>query len=232
MSDDPPEKSFAALFEESSRGEPGRRALRAGDIRDVTVAQVGKEAVFVEIDPRSQGFIDALDLQGPDGTVRAAVGDKLRARVVEIDGEHGVRLTPTLDAAAAAGANVRVGRSDEPDGVKIAVGQVVSGEVSRVESYGLFVQIEGTKGRSGRGLVPTVEVGGPRGADLRKAFPLGAKVKVKVLEMTEGKIRLSLRALKDDEERAQFDGFRKKEDALPPAGLGTFADLIKARKGQ
>jgi small subunit ribosomal protein S1 len=80
--------------------------------------------------------------------------------------------------------------------------------------------------------VPTVELGVPRGADLRKAFPLGTKLKAKVLEMGDGKMRLSLRALKDDEERAIVEGFRKQEHTGTAQGFGTFGDLLKGRKGK
>jgi predicted RNA-binding protein with RPS1 domain len=97
-----------------------------------------------------------------------------------------------------------------------------------VESYGVFLQIEGTKGRAGRGLAPTVELGVPRATDLRKAFPLGTKMTAKVVDMAEGRIRLSVRALKDDEERAAFDGFRESEKkAAAPQGFGTLGDLVR-----
>ena len=46
----------------------------------------------------------------------------------------------------------------------------------------------------------------------------------------ERTIRFSLRALKDDEERAEFEGFRKKESADTAQGFGTFGDLLKSRK--
>jgi small subunit ribosomal protein S1 len=226
MSSDRPEESFAALFEQTSQGVPRRRAPRVGETLSVLVVQVGRDAVFVELDGRRQGFIESTDLRAPDGTIKATVGDTLRARVVEVDPEHGVRLSPTIEAAVAAGASVSVGPSHEPAAVTVALGQVVTGNVERVESYGLFVQIEGTKGRAGRGLLPTVELGVARGTDLRKAFPIGTKLKAKVLEIGEGKMRLSLRALKDDEERAQFDGFREQEKKAPVAqGFGTLGDL-------
>jgi len=232
MSSDPPEKSFATLFEEGGQAAPRRRRPRVGETFTVVVVQVSKDAVFVELEGRQQGFIEAVDLRAPDGSLKAATGDTLRARVVAMSAEQGVRLAPTIESAAAAGASVSVGGSADADAVKVAVGQVVSGEVHRVESYGLFVQIDGTKGRAGRGLLPTAELGVPRGADLRKAFPLGTKVRAKVIEMGEGKMRLSLRALKDDEERAEFDGFRKAEKtAAAPQGFGTFGDLLKSRKG-
>jgi small subunit ribosomal protein S1 len=231
MASDPPEKSFAALFEEAGQSAPRRRRPRVGETFAVVVVQVSKEAVFVELDGHQQGFIAPGDLRAPDGSLKATTGDTFRARVVEVHPELGVRLAPTIESAAAAGASVSVGGSTDPDAVKVAVGQVVSGEVHRVESYGLFVQISGTKGRAGRGLLPTAELGVARGADLRKAFPLGTKLQAKVIEMSEGKIRLSLRALKDDEERAQFDGFRKAEKtAAAPTGFGTFGDLLKAPK--
>jgi small subunit ribosomal protein S1 len=230
MSDDPPEKSFAALFEETSRRDPRRRRARVGETLDVVVVQVGKDVVFVELDGQRQGLIDCADLRSPDGSLKAALGDTFRARVVAVDPEGGIRLVPTIEAAVSAGAGVAVGATSEPDSVKVVVGQVVAGEVSRVESYGLFIQIDGTKGRRGRGLAPTAELGTPRGADLRKAFPLGTKLKAKVLEIAEDRIRLSLRALKDDEERADFEGFREGEKTGGAPSFGTFGDLLKARK--
>jgi small subunit ribosomal protein S1 len=229
MPSDPPKESFAALFEQSGKAAPQRRGPRVGDALDVVVVQVGKEAVFVELDGRRQGFIEAAELRAPDGTMRAAVGDRLRMRVVE-SGEQGIRLTPTVEAAAAAGVSVSLDGSTEPDAVKFAVEQVVSGTVERVESYGVFLQVDGTKGRAGRGLVPTAELGTPRGADLRKAFPPGTKLKAKIIALEEGKMRLSIAALADDEERKEFEGFKGKDkQATGGSGFGTLGDLLKKR---
>jgi ribosomal protein S1 len=222
--------SFAALFEESARKTGPvrhRRSARVGETVSALVVQVGKDAIFVELADHVQAYIEAGELRSPDGTMSVTVGSTLRARVVEVDAEQGTRLSPTTEAAVAAGASVGVGGPAEPDAVKIALGQKVTGAVHRVELYGVFVQIDGTTGRAGRGLVPTVELGVPRGTDLRKAFPLGTKITTKVLDMAEGKIRLSVRALKDDEERAQFDGFRASEKTVAPPTLGTFGDLFR-----
>jgi small subunit ribosomal protein S1 len=231
MPSDRPGESFAALFEQSGKAAPARRAPRVGDTLEVVVVQVGKDAVFVELDGRRQGFIETLDLRAPDGSTKAGVGDRIRARVIHVD-DAGVRLAPTVEAAAAAGVSVSLDGSTEPDAVKFAVGQVVSGVVERVESYGVFLQIEGTKGRAGRGLLPVAELGMPRGADLRKAFPLGTKLKAKIIGLEEGKMRLSVRALKDDEERAEFEGFKGKEKqaAGPTHGFGTLGDLLANAK--
>src|SRR5580704_3631439 len=150
MAPDRPDDSFAAMFEQSG-GVPRGRAPRVGDAVEAVVVQVGKDAIFVELDGRRQGFVETTDLRGPDGTTKVAVGDRLRARVVRID-EQGVRLAPTVEAAVAAGASVSLGPEGGTDAVKVAVEQIVSGIVDRVETYGVFLQLEGTKGRAGRGL--------------------------------------------------------------------------------
>jgi small subunit ribosomal protein S1 len=200
---------------------------------DAVVVQVGKDAVFVELDGRRQGYLEANDVRAPDGTIPLAPGAKLRARVVNVGDGRFDRRDQT-HAVVAVGASVSLGApGSESEALKIAVGQVISGTVDRVENYGIFVQIDGTKGRAGRGLAPTAELGTPRGADLRKAFPLGTKLKAKIVAIEGGKMRLSLRALKDDEERAEVESFRAKEkekQSAAPASFGTFGDLLKARK--
>ncbi len=230
MATDRPEESFAALFEQT-RGVPRAKAPRPGDLLDVVVVQVGKDAVFVDLEGRRQGFIESIDLKDRDGAVKTVAGDRLRARVVKVD-DQGVRLVPTIEAAVAAGASVSLGGASEPEAPKVSMGQTVSGTVDRIESYGLFVQLEGTRGRSGRGLLPVSELGTPRGADLRKLFPIGTKLQAKIVGLEEGKMRLSLKAMKDAEERAEFDGFKAKEAtkqkaAEPAPSFGTLGDLLR-----
>ncbi len=240
MPDDPKDESFAALFEQSGKTAQRARRPRPGDVVLATVVQVGKEAVFVELEGRQQAFIEASELHDAEGKTSVAVGDSVEVRVVRIDDE-GVRATPTVRAAVAAGATVELGAAagagaeatgPKPETLRVAVGQVVNGVVDRVESYGVFVQLDGTKGRAGRGLVPTVELGVPRGADLRKHFPIGTKLRTKIVALEEGKMRLSITALKDDEERAEVEAFRGKEKQDAGGGFGTLGDLLKRGRGK
>jgi small subunit ribosomal protein S1 len=98
-------------------------------------------------------------------------------------------------------------------------GARVKGKVTGVERYGVFVQIAGTQGRSGRGLVPTVETATPRGADLKKHFAVGQEVEAKILNVdAEGKIRLSIAALGADDERGHFEAFKSTQGAAPAEG--------------
>ena len=104
----------------------------------------------------------------------------------------------------------------------------MTGAVDHVETFGVFIQLEGTKGRAGRGLIPNSELATQRGSDTRRQFPEGTLVTAKVLETGDGRLRLSIKALKEDEERALFDGYR--ETAATPAKLGTFGDLLAKSK--
>jgi ribosomal protein S1 len=78
----------------------------------------------------------------------------------------------------------------------------------------------------GRGLIPNVELGTPRGADTRKQFPVGTRLTAKVLETGEGKLRLSVKAVAEDEERAEFDGYKA---SASQNKLGTLGDLLRKR---
>ena len=107
-------------------------------------------------------------------------------------------------------------------------GAIVKGKVDRIESYGVFVQVDGTQGRAGRGLIANIDLGLQRGADVRKHFPEGAELTAKVVETGEGRLRLSVRAVRDDEERAAYEGYQHSARG-GKAGMGTLGDLLKAR---
>ena len=408
MSTDKPDggnDSFAALFEQST-STLRRKPPRVGELIEAIVVQVGKDSVFVELDGKRQAFIEAAELRAEDGTMTVAVGQKIRARVIEVDEGGNVRLgqsmgkpgsVAALEQAKASGVAVEgkvvklnkgglevelagtrafcpnsqvdskyvedpstfVGRSlqflvtEIRDGgrsvtvsrralleresreaaatimkdvvpgavlrgtvtgvrefgafvdlggvegmipaseiahergvvvanaltvgdlvevqvrdvkqvepkrqgdsttritlsikaltpapertaqqagaatAKVALGSIVTGAVERIETYGVFVQIDGTKGRAGRGLIPSAELGVPRGTDIRKTFPEGTKVTAKVLETGDGRLRLSIRGAREDAERAEYTGYR--DTAAAPATLGTFGDLLnRSKKG-
>lgn len=191
--------------------------LTEGIVMDGTVVRTQPFGAFVRLAPAIEGLLHVSELpKGQDlgeGTAVRVVVKKLDRAAKKIS----LGLAPE---GAAAGSRVEVKAQNV-----VRVNAVVTGVVEKHETFGLFVQIDGMSGRGGRGLVPNVETGLPRGADLRKAFPEGTKVQAKVLETGDGKIRLSFRAAKDAEERAQFEEARAASKA--PASLGTFADLLK-----
>lgn len=144
-----------------------------------------------------------------------AVGDQKLVVVRGVD-ENRKRVSLAL---ADEGANEgEVARTLKP-----VQGAVVQAVVDKHERFGVFVQVAGTQGRAGRGLVPTAELGITRGADVRKEMPVGAEITAKVIDATEGRLRLSIRAAVEDAERAVFDSYR---DQQKGRGMGTLGDLL------
>lgn len=184
-----------------------------------TVVRSTEFGRFIRIAPGVEGLLHVSEL-GRD--FNADEGESVRVVVKKLDREtKKISLVPAPDGA-------EVGATIANVSTELKVGAVVNGTVERIETYGIFVQVDGTKGRSGRGLVPNAELGVPRGTDLRKTFPEGTRVTAKVLETGEGRLRLSIKGAKDAEERADFEAAKGKQGA--PRSLGTFADLLKGKK--
>jgi len=161
--------------------------------------------VFIELLPGVDGLLHMSEIpRNRQGAMRAAAagGAEITVMIVSIDGEKhriGLALAPQ-DAAA----GDRVESS-------VVVGAVLTGAVERVEPYGVFVRL----GPGQTGLVPTAELGTSRGADHRRAFPVGTDLKVLVLAIEEGgrRIRLSHAQALAHEEHAETQAYLR--DATP-----------------
>jgi len=241
------DESFASLFEQSAGATRGRqRRYHPGESVEVTVVAIAREAVFVDLGAKQEGMFERSSLADEDGRLRVELGSQISAVVDSIDGATGqVRLRPVVIRTADAGDVSVAGTTGGASAPVLVEGARVKGKVTGVERYGVFVQIAGTHGRSGRGLVPTPETGTPRGADLKKHFTIGQDVEAKILAVDEtGKIRLSIAALGADDERAMFEAFKTKgaeggeapaaprqqgaqrKDKPMPRNFGTLGDVL------
>jgi small subunit ribosomal protein S1 len=195
---------------------------REGMVVEGVITRVMEFGGFVRLGPGIEGLLHVSELGGKVQRAADALrpGQAVNVVVQRIDrSARKISLTPAPEGLGA-GATVTARR--------VAVGSVVTGTVDHVETFGVFIQLEGTKGRAGRGLIPNAELATARGSDTRKQFPEGMVVTAKVLETGEGRLRLSIKALKDDEERAVYEGYR--ETSAAPARLGTFGDLLAKAK--
>jgi small subunit ribosomal protein S1 len=208
-------ESFAALFAESSR--PARR-FAVGDKLDVTVTKVGKVAVFVSLDENTEGYLDAPDLADKHGKIEVEPGTRIHARVAEIGGRSGaVRLTPVAIRGEHDEVQAVTGgaRSEE---TTLVVGFKIKVSVQKVEKFGIFVNIAGSKKRA---LLRAQDTGTPRGADLTKHFPPGKELDVKIINISDdGKIGVSITALALDEERENFTNLGKEGEGGEGAAAG------------
>jgi small subunit ribosomal protein S1 len=242
MADKPKGETFAALFERDAAAIPRRRSFTVGQELDVVVVQLGRDAVFVELNGKQEGFIEAKDLTNKGGELTVKIGSRVTARVVETGGRPGaVRLVPVF---------VRPPAAEEPDAVPTAalegahgasgalgVGANVRGTVALVERYGVFLQLpvpSGSGKRGVRGLIPTAELGVPRGSDLHKLFPLGTELEAKIIAIDErDRIKMSVVALNADAERREFEQHRTRGEPKgesPSKSFGTLGDLFARRK--
>lgn len=245
-----PSESFASLFEQSAGAKRTKtKRYQIGETIDVTIVAVTREAVFADLGRKQEGLFERNDLSDAEGNLLVSVGSRVSATVGAIDNKTGqVRLNPVAvrppagadtDADAPAAAVAASGAPGKTAPMLVE-GARVKGTVTGIERYGVFVQIAGTSGRAGRGLVPASETATPRGADLKKHFAAGQEVEVKIIAIDEsGKIRLSIAALKADEERGEFEAYAQAERTSPktpsgpekPAvrGFGTLGDLLQKK---
>jgi small subunit ribosomal protein S1 len=191
-----------------------------GSIHRAKVARLTDFGAFIQLEPGVDGLCHVADLSfepvdHPNKVVKE--GDELEVIVVGVDREkHRVALHPAPPEE----------ERDKPR-VKIALHQMIKVVVKQIKDAGLGVRIVGVTGRSSRGFIPAGQTGTPRGTDLRKTFPLGTVLEAKVIEHDprRGETRLSIRALKDDEEKSAYREYRKK--VAREATFGTFGDLLK-----
>lgn len=92
---------------------------------------------------------------------------------------------------------------------KYNVGDEVSATVAGIVDFGVFLKVE----EGLEGLVHISELDWGLVEDPRAMFKLGDTIKAKVIEVKEGKISLSIKALKDNPWK-EFDGKLKKGDII------------------
>jgi small subunit ribosomal protein S1 len=210
--------SLKALEGDPWAAVPGR--LRERQVVRGRAVRATEFGVFVELLPGVDGLVHTSEIpRHRQAAMReaAAAGAEISVMVVSVDA-----------------ARRRIGLALAPEGATVgedlqsavAVGAVLAGTVERVEPYGVFVRL----GPGQAGLVPSAELGTARGADHRRAFPIGSEMKVLVLAIEEGgrRIRLSREKALAHEEQAETQAYRK--DTARKGGFGmTLGDFLKGR---
>ena len=151
------------------------------------------------------------------------VGKIIPVKVLEIDQEDKRLVLSGKAVAREKEAEARRERLSH-----IEIGAITEGTVERIERYGAFVKI----GEDLSGLVHISQIANHRIKSVREVLTEGDTVKVKVLAVEDGKIRLSIKAVLDDEETAVQESV---EDAPTEyhdgeAPTTSLADLLKGLK--
>ncbi len=90
--DKPDNEDFAAMFEASEQGgrEASDDSVNLGDVVTGTVVSISAESVFVDLGGKSEGVLDTAEVADSDGNLTVAVGDTVRAHVVDAGERTGV----------------------------------------------------------------------------------------------------------------------------------------------
>lgn len=145
-----------------------------------------------------QGFLPASQLK-PEHYPRVSDGDKDRI-LEELKKLVNERLTVTIIAAIPKEGKLifsEKGQETKERGVmvdKYTLGDELSGEVTGIVDFGIFVKIE----EGLEGLVHISEMDWALVENPRSLYKVGDKVKVKVIDIKDGKVSLSIKALKQN----------------------------------
>ncbi len=198
--------------------------IKVGATLEGKVVRLESFGAFVELFPGIDGLIHISELSEsrvahPKEILSA--GDPVTVRVVSVNDEEkrvGLSLREAVSRKTAADS----GKTP----VKVERGQKASGIVSRIERYGVFLELD----NGVVALLPQSETGTPKFADLSRAFNIGDKLEVLVIDVdTQNRVRVSLVARKDVEERDSYLQFQTKENERG-ASFGKFADLLRKKK--
>ena len=208
--------------EQQARAEEVRRTIVLGAVLSGRVVSVPAFGAFVDLGGGVQGLLHVSEMgwsRIADASSAVAVGDEITVKVLRIESKNGedkiaLGLKQLTDDPWSAVAQ------------KYPVGTVVRGRVTRLADFGAFVELE----PGVTGLLPVTETAAGRGADIKKALPIGTTVDVIVLEIDAAgrRIRLSIKAIQDAVEDADVRDYAARTDAATKdASFGSLADKLK-----
>jgi small subunit ribosomal protein S1 len=184
------------------------------------IARKSEFGWFVELAPGVEGLLHPSQL--PPGLKESdpslAPGSTIEGWVRELDLERR-RVSLALR-------EVPTGNPWQEAGKKYPEGEIVTGKIEKLAPFGAFILLE----PGVTGLLPTSEMGLPRGASVGKAYPIGREVKLKVAEVDTRRRRISLTRLEKTLEgsKADLQAFLKQN--RKSSGMGAIAAAFERIK--
>lgn len=185
--------------------------LKKKTVIKVQVKDANKGGLIIEW-KGLQGFLPASQL-GAEHYPRVEDGDKVKI-MEELKRLVGQKISVSvLTAAPKEGKLIFTEKGNDQKGhdeivEKYVVGSEVLGEITGIVDFGVFVKIEDGL----EGLVHISELDWGLVEDPRKMFKVGEKVKAKIIEISNGKISLSIKALKDNPWTVAKERYKKGDE--------------------
>jgi small subunit ribosomal protein S1 len=208
--------------EQRASAAEARKAIVPGAVITGRVASVVDFGAFIDLGG-VQGLLHVSEMgwsrvTKPNEIV--APGDQITVKVLRVD-EGTQKISLGLKQL-----------QDDPwstVATKFHTGQVYTGRVARLADFGVFVELDSEF----TGLLPLAETGLDRNADLRKAFPVGTNVQVVVLDVDAAsrRIRLSKKAVAEQQEQAEVREYAARPEASPGPSVGSLAEKLRGALG-
>jgi small subunit ribosomal protein S1 len=198
----------------------------AGQVLSGRVTRVTDFGAFVELEPGVEALAH-MSTFAPTGrsggwsrSITAGMQGTFEILSIDLEKKR-IGVAMVEEGSARAGASVAA-----PARSGIVPGARVTGKVERHESFGVFVFL--APGRTG--LMPFSETGVEKGADIKKALPVGSDVEVIVLEADPAgrRIRVSHKAVGQAQEEAEVREYAERETATQSQSFGSLADKLKS----
>lgn len=187
-------------------------AIANKSILEVPVKEANKGGLILEW-KSIQGFLPASQLKAghyprvTDGDkdkilneLKKLIGTKLSVSIITADPKEGKLIFSEKDPEK---------KEKEKIVDKYAVGDEVDGEITGIVDFGIFVKLEDGL----EGLVHISEIEWGLVDDPRSLFSVGDKTKVKIIEIKDGKISLSIKAMKENPWKEASSKY-KKDDSV------------------
>ena len=202
--------------------------LKEGHFQQGRVVRTTDFGAFVELRPGIEGLLHISELGGKDIKHASQVlqDDELIDVIVErVDKKArrvGLsRLSPADKAA------MEAGDYDPSLARSLRTGAHVKVVIERVEHHGMFVQVRGVVGKRGRGYLSNRDLPERTEGTAYKKLAPGMELEVKITGTDrDGQLRCSVKHREFDDERKAVQDYRKEAGRQ---GLGTFADLLRAK---
>lgn len=185
-------------------------ALKSKQVFELPIKDANKGGLIIEWQGIT-GFLPASQLRAEhyphieDGDkdkilseLRSLVGKRLAVSIITADAREGKLIFSEKTSGGSAPEKAKMAD-------RYAVGDVIEGSVTGIVDFGVFVRIEDSL----EGLVHISEIDWGLVSDPRKFVKVGDTVKAKIIEIKDGKISLSLKALKENPWKAAAAKYKK-----------------------
>src|SRR3990167_7507637 len=172
-------------------------AIKQKKVLELPVTEANKGGLIIEWQG-IQGFLHASQLK-TEHYPRVEDGDKDRI-LEELKKLIGTKITVSIISALPKEGKLIFSEKDPNQKEKkeiierYKVGDEIDGTITGIVDFGVFVKVEDGL----EGLVHISEIDWALVEDPRKLFKVGDKVKVKIIEIKDGKVSLSIKALKEN----------------------------------